>query len=115
MLRAPARNLPKMFETLEAYGVQIVEFVKANQGWAPLVVFLLAFGELLAFISLLLPAWLALITIGTLHHGGRAEFLADLGRRLARRRASATGCPTGSARSSNTPCSTSGRCRGIRI
>ena len=42
--------------TLEAYA-QIAEFVKANQGWAPLVVFLLAFGESLAFISLVLPAW----------------------------------------------------------
>ena len=63
-----------MFATLEAYGLQIAEFVKANQGWAPLVVFVLAFGESLAFISLLLPAWLALITIGTFIMSGGLNF-----------------------------------------
>ena len=74
MLRAPGPDLPKMFATLEAYGLQIAEFVKANQGWAPLVVFVLAFGESLAFISLLLPAWLALITIGTFIMSGGLNF-----------------------------------------
>jgi membrane protein DedA with SNARE-associated domain len=63
-----------MFATLEAYALQIAEFVKANQGWAPLVVFVLAFGESLAFISLVLPAWLALITIGTFIMSGGLNF-----------------------------------------
>lgn len=55
-----------MFERIEAYANLIIEFVKTHEGWAPLVVFLLAFGESLAFISLLLPAWAALIGIGAL-------------------------------------------------
>ncbi len=63
-----------MFETLENYANIIIEFVKAHQGWAPLVVFLLAFGESLAFISLLLPAWAALIGIGTVIMAGGLNF-----------------------------------------
>jgi membrane protein DedA with SNARE-associated domain len=63
-----------MFEALETYGIAIAEFVKANQGWAPLVVFVLAFGESLAFISLLLPAWAALLAIGGFIMGGGLNF-----------------------------------------
>jgi membrane protein DedA with SNARE-associated domain len=63
-----------MFEILENYANVIIEFVKLHQGWAPLVVFLLAFGESLAFISLLLPAWAALIGIGTLIMAGGINF-----------------------------------------
>jgi len=63
-----------MFEILENYANVIIEFVKLHQGWAPLVVFLLAFGESLAFISLLLPAWAALIGIGTLIMAGGIKF-----------------------------------------
>ena len=63
-----------MFEILESYGNQIVEFVKLHQAWAPLVVFLLAFGESLAFISLLLPAWAALLGIGALIMAGGLNF-----------------------------------------
>jgi membrane protein DedA with SNARE-associated domain len=55
-----------MFAAIEAYADQIVAFVKENQAWAAPIVFALAFGESLAFISLLLPAWAALIGIGTL-------------------------------------------------
>ena len=55
-----------MFAALEAYADQIVAFVKENQAWAAPIVFALAFGESLAFISLLLPAWAALVGIGTL-------------------------------------------------
>jgi membrane protein DedA with SNARE-associated domain len=55
-----------MFETLEAYGQQIVDFVRLREAWAAPVVFGLAFGESLAFISLLVPAWGALVAIGML-------------------------------------------------
>src|SRR3954454_17671541 len=55
-----------MFETLEAYGQQIVDFVRLHEAWAAPVVFGLAFGESLAFISLLVPAWGALVAIGML-------------------------------------------------
>jgi len=42
-----------MFESLDAYAKQLVEFVQAHEAWAAPVVFALAFGESLAFISLL--------------------------------------------------------------
>ena len=42
-----------------------VDFVRTNQAWAVPVVFALAFGESLAFISLLIPAWGALVAIGS--------------------------------------------------
>ena len=45
---------------------QTVDFVRTNEGWAAPVVFALAFGEPLAFISLLIPAWGALVAIGAL-------------------------------------------------
>ena len=43
-----------------------IAFIDANRGWAGLMVFVLAFGESLAFVSLLLPFWAMLIGIGTL-------------------------------------------------
>ncbi len=63
-----------MFESLEAYGHQIVEFVKTHEAWAAPVVFVLAFGESLAFISLLIPAWAALVGIGMLIASGGLSF-----------------------------------------
>jgi membrane protein DedA with SNARE-associated domain len=59
---------------LNAYVQPIVEFVRAHAAWAPLVVFLLAFGESLAFVSLLLPAWAALVAIGALAQAGGVSF-----------------------------------------
>jgi membrane protein DedA with SNARE-associated domain len=52
--------------SLEDYAQTIVEFVRQNQVWAAPIVFALAFGESLAFISLLIPAWAALVGIGAL-------------------------------------------------
>ena len=49
-----------------AYFEQIIAFVRDNAAWAPPIVFALAFGESLAFISLLIPAWGALVAIGAL-------------------------------------------------
>ena len=63
-----------MFATLEAYAQQIIEFVRLHQAWAPVVVFGLSFGESLAFISLLLPAWAALVGIGALINSGALSF-----------------------------------------
>ena len=51
---------------LHALGLSIVEFVRAHQSWAVPIVFVLAFGESLAFVSLLLPATVALLGIGGL-------------------------------------------------
>lgn len=45
---------------------QIIAFTRDNAAWAPPIMFALAFGESLAFISLLLPAWGALVALGAL-------------------------------------------------
>jgi membrane protein DedA with SNARE-associated domain len=63
-----------MLASLEAYAQQIVEFVREHREWAAPVVFGLAFGESLAFISLLLPAWGALLLIGGLIKSGGLNF-----------------------------------------
>src|SRR5689334_23370042 len=55
-----------MFATLDAYAQPVIDFVRAHEGWAAPIVFCLAFGESLAFLSLLLPAWAALVGIGGL-------------------------------------------------
>lgn len=44
----------------------IIDFVREHQSWAAPIVFVLAFGESLAFLSLLIPAWGALVGIGAL-------------------------------------------------
>ena len=44
----------------------LADFVRDHQAWASPIVLLLAFGESLAFISLLVPAWGALVAIGAL-------------------------------------------------
>lgn len=44
----------------------IVAFARENAAWAPAIMFVLAFGESLAFVSLLLPAWGALVALGAL-------------------------------------------------
>lgn len=50
----------------DAYAQPIIDFVRVHHVWAAPVVFLLCFAESLAFISLLIPAWAALVGIGTL-------------------------------------------------
>ena len=40
-------------------------FVRENREWAAPIVFILAFGESLAFVSLILPFWFILVGIGT--------------------------------------------------
>lgn len=44
----------------------IIEFIRQHESWAVPVVLLLAFGESLAFVSLLLPATVILVGIGFL-------------------------------------------------
>jgi membrane protein DedA with SNARE-associated domain len=63
-----------MFESLEAHAQHVVEFVRVHEAWAAPVVFALAFGESLAFISLLIPAWAALVGIGVLISSGNLNF-----------------------------------------
>jgi membrane protein DedA with SNARE-associated domain len=51
---------------MEVMAQGLIAFVRDHQAWAAPIVLLLAFGESLAFISLLIPAWGALVAIGAL-------------------------------------------------
>jgi membrane protein DedA with SNARE-associated domain len=51
---------------MEEYTRALADFVRDHAAWAAPIVLLLAFGESLAFISLLIPAWGALVAIGAL-------------------------------------------------
>ena len=55
--------------SLEDYTTALVDFIRVHEAWAAPIVGALAFGESLAFISLLLPAWSILIAIGALVSG----------------------------------------------
>jgi membrane protein DedA with SNARE-associated domain len=57
---------------LAAVSLQLVEFVREHRAWTAPVVFILAFGESLAFISLILPFWGILIALGALVGGGNS-------------------------------------------
>ena len=59
---------------MEAYVDQVIAFARDNAAWAPPIVFALAFGESLAFISLLIPAWGALVALGALIGSSGIEF-----------------------------------------
>ena len=52
--------------TLPDFAVPVIEFIRAHEAWAVPIVFVLAFGESLAFIALLLPATVILWGIGAL-------------------------------------------------
>lgn len=58
----------------EEYIKPLVDFVREHQVWAAPIVFALAFAESLAFISLLVPAWGALVLIGGLVEAGGVSF-----------------------------------------
>ena len=55
---------------MEGWMHGLIDFVRLHQVWAAPIVLLLAFGESLAFISLLIPAWGALVAIGALLSAG---------------------------------------------
>src|SRR5262245_45608111 len=58
----------------EEYVKLVADFVRDHQAWAAPIVFALAFAESLAFISLLVPAWGALVLIGTIVQAGGLNF-----------------------------------------
>jgi len=60
--------------SIEEYVQPVIEFVREHEAWAAPVVFALAFGESLAFISLLIPAWGARVAIGALISTGSINF-----------------------------------------
>ena len=60
--------------SLEGLEATVLAFLHDHQRWAPMVVILLAFGESLAFVSLLLPATLILVGVGALVGIGEFAF-----------------------------------------
>jgi membrane protein DedA with SNARE-associated domain len=52
--------------SIESTAHAIVEFIKAHEAWAAPIAFALAFGESLAFVSLILPSTVILVAIGGL-------------------------------------------------
>jgi membrane protein DedA with SNARE-associated domain len=64
--------------SLEQLGHEVVEFVRNHKAWTAPIVFALAFGESLAFLSFVLPAWAALVGIGVLIRAGEVNFVAVL-------------------------------------
>ena len=64
---------------LKAWSDTILAFVRDHKAWAPLVVGVLAFGESLAFISLILPFFVILVAIGALFGAsGGIDFIGIL-------------------------------------
>lgn len=61
--------------TLQEIGLSVVDFVRVHQVWAAPITFALAFGESLAFISLLVPATVALVGIGALIGASGIDFV----------------------------------------
>jgi membrane protein DedA with SNARE-associated domain len=53
-------------DQIEVMTRHTIDFVRTHEVWAAPIVGVLAFGESLAFISLLLPAWAILVAIGVL-------------------------------------------------
>ena len=83
-LSSPA-GVAKVPMDLDQYVQPIIEYVRVHQVWAAPIVFVLCFAESLAFISLLIPAWGALVGIGALISAERPQLLADLDRGRDRR------------------------------
>jgi hypothetical protein len=63
-----------MFQALDSYAQDIVEFARVHEVWATPIAFMLAFGESLAFVSLFIPAWAALVGLGALIEAGELRF-----------------------------------------
>ncbi len=59
---------------MQAFITGFVDFVSANRDWAPLLVFLLALGETIAFLSILIPSTAILVAIGALVAAGALDF-----------------------------------------
>lgn len=60
--------------TMADYALYVIEFVRANEAWAVPIVFLLGFGESLAFLSLVLPSTVILLGIGGLIGASGIDF-----------------------------------------
>ena len=59
---------------MEAFVQQVLDVLRANQSWGVPIVFLLAFGESMAILSLLLPATVILFGVGAIIGAGGMDF-----------------------------------------
>lgn len=73
--RANAASAVAKHEPVTEFADTITTFVENHRGWAPIVVMLLAFGESIAFVSLVLPFWGMLVALGALLGGSIVEFM----------------------------------------
>lgn len=60
---------------MEALLGHIVDFVSANARWAPYLAFVFAFGETLAFLSIIIPSTAILVAVGGLVATGSLQLL----------------------------------------
>ena len=60
--------------SFQDYTDSIVSFIQNHRAWAAPIMLFLAFGESLAFISLILPFWGLLVAIGALIGTNGPEF-----------------------------------------
>ena len=58
----------------QSYIGPLIDFVKANQAWAPAIIFALTFAESLAVLSLIVPAWAMIVAFGPLVGAGGIPF-----------------------------------------
>jgi membrane protein DedA with SNARE-associated domain len=65
-------------EFMDAVAQPLLDFIKAHSDWAALVMFITAFGESFAFISLLFPGTTVLIAAGTLLSDGTLPYASIL-------------------------------------
>lgn len=61
--------------SVQEYADLLVAFVRDNKHWAVPIIGLLAFGESLAFVSLILPFWGILVALGALMGADGTEFI----------------------------------------
>jgi membrane protein DedA with SNARE-associated domain len=68
-----AAEAQTLVASMRSFVDPVINFVKNNQEWALPIVFLLAFGESLAFVSLILPATVILASIAGLLGGAQVD------------------------------------------
>src|SRR4051794_29270610 len=65
---------PPVRSRMEAFAQPLLDLIKAHSDWAAVVMFVTAFGESFAFISLLFPGTTVLIAAGTLMSAGTLPY-----------------------------------------
>ena len=85
--------------SLEETAQHVIAFVRAHEAWTAPIVFVVAFGKSLAFVSLVLPAWAVLVAVGAMMKTDSVFFLS-VAIAGALEQHLGIGCRTGSATNS---------------